>query len=52
MNVFSTLMTVTKDARIPLAHSSVLVVLDMLSLVMEGHALVSHPYLYGTPPLM
>ena len=47
MNVFLILMAVTKYARIPLVHSSVLVVMDMFSLVMEGHALVSHdPYLY------
>ena len=45
MNVFSILMAATKDAGIPLVHSSVLVVMDMFSLVMEGHALVSHPYL-------
>ena len=51
MNVFLILMAVTKYARIPLVHSSVLVVMDMFSLVKEGHALVSHPYLYLCLPL-
>ena len=44
MNALSILTAVTKDVRTPLVHLSVLVVMGISLLVMEGHALVSHPY--------
>jgi hypothetical protein len=43
MNALSIRMVVIKDVRTLLVHSCVPVVMDMFSLVMEGHALVSHP---------
>ena len=41
MNVLSIATFATKDVRTPLVHLSVPVMMDMFSLVMEGHALVS-----------
>lgn len=47
MNALLILMVVTRDVKTTLVHSSVLVIMDMFSLAMEEHVLVSHMHVYA-----